>query len=221
MMIRFVFAALLGAIGCTGSRATTNITPIDVNAAPVAKATSPVASADTPPAEPTANAAIDANDGDNAAPAAPTPATGCGLKATLAVAKGQSGDFILTLTNTSKRTLHLVEPGDGSSVGWRTPIVTWSASSGGKPAPAETAARCGLTNPMTTSEVFELAPGQSRKLTAWLDRPWVKPGTYDVAVRYRNDPKKVRNADAAVSALVATTDSCEVTSNTVKHTFRP
>lgn len=156
---------------------------------------------------------------DEPTPSAPATFGDCGLRATVKSAPSNYGDFTLTLTNTSKRTLHLVEPGDGSFTARRTPTLDWSAALGDGPAPPEQVGFCGFTNPMEAAEVFELAPGASKTFEKWLGGPHVKPGTYDVKVRYRNDPKLLRNASPAVTALVAATDACEVTSNTISATF--
>ena len=142
------------------------------------------------------------------------------LHATIRSSPGQAGTsrFAVTLTNKGKKPVTLVVPGDGSDAGMRTPILSWIATTGGKSAEPRGVGRCGLTNAMEATEVFTLAPGASREMHEWLGEPNVNPGTYDVKLRFRNDPKVVRNASPDVTKLVAGTDACDVTSNTIKVT---
>jgi hypothetical protein len=75
-----------------------------------------------------------------------------------------------TLENTgSCRRVVLVEPGDGSEVGWRTPVIRWTvrriAQGRAADVTLEPDPRCGLMNgPYAEAEVFTLAPGHSRRL---------------------------------------------------------
>ncbi len=155
----------------------------------------------------------------------PAPAgDACGLRARLRALPATDGypRYSLTLTNTGKKRVRLVLPGDGSAVGWRTPSLTWIGTANGKPAQHAVVGRCGLTNPIDEKEIFELAPGQSRELNDWLDVPRFVPGTYDVSLRYRNDPTmKSRKAGMsdAVAQKISMSSTCDVTSNTVVATI--
>lgn len=52
----------------------------------------------------------------------------------------------------------VVLPGDGSSCGWRTPVIRWN------PRPQYGEARCLNINPLKLDEVISLGPGQRVKL---------------------------------------------------------
>ncbi len=94
------------------------------------------------------------------------------------------------LFNGGKKKVTLVEPGDGSDVGWRTPVITWKATTlAGMAAPREEHGRCGNVNAIQEKEVFDLRPGERRAVGEWLGAPDVKPGRYLVRVVYENDPK--------------------------------
>jgi len=154
----------------------------------------------------------------------------CGLRATLRELKpaDPSGHrFALDLKNEGKQAVKLVVAGDGSSAGWRTPIITWTATQNGKAATPEVFGRCGLTNPLTVQEIFILAPGQSKTMTDWLDPVPFTKGTFELRVHYKNDPAlaskegKGQAAFGDVQKAFAATSACEVTSNALKVTFKP
>jgi hypothetical protein len=100
-----------------------------------------------------------------------------------------------TLKNEGSKAVVLVEPGDGSESGWRTPVLSWRARriEPGRvtEVPVEPGARCGLMNgPDPEKEVFKLAPGASRRLSGWaLVAPPLAPGLYEVELTYTNDPR--------------------------------
>lgn len=149
----------------------------------------------------------------------------CGLRATLRPLgkKDSSERYSLTLTNTSSQAVQLVVPGDGSQVGWRTPILTWTAKLEGKPIAELSPARCGMMNAIEADEIFTLAPGESRTLIEWLGEPSYAPGTYDLTLRYRNDPLfGAHKAPAApdVAAKLASSSACDVTSDAIRVTFK-
>lgn len=121
---------------------------------------------------------------------------------------GEAVEFKAALVNDSKdRTYRLVMPGDGSGVGWRTPIVGWTvtAEATGQEwksgylfqafAPPERAiagGRCGNVNALEESEIFSLAPGQTAALEGFLNRQAnaQKKGKYRIKLKYTNDPHK-------------------------------
>jgi len=146
----------------------------------------------------------------------------CALDARLR-AEGASPDgseFVLVLTNTGSTPLHLVTPGDGSESGWRTPVLTWTATADGKPASTAPLARCGLMNRIKKDEIFTLAPGASREIREWLPRLSLPAGRYTVRLTYRNDPTiEIDNdTDEEVKRLLASTTSCQATTNAVEVT---
>src|SRR5437867_1533542 len=55
---------------------------------------------------------------------------------------GGPGELSITLVNRGNREVTLVEPGDGSSCGWRTPLMEWSTG------PFRYGLRCGNVNPL-------------------------------------------------------------------------
>ena len=72
-----------------------------------------------------------------------------------------------------------------------------------------------MMNPIEEREIFTLAPGQKRTLSEWIAAPAYAPGTYEVRLRYTNDPTKAARkapASPAVLARLAKTSACEVTS---------
>ena len=97
-----------------------------------------------------------------------------------------------TLKNAGTEPVSLVRPGDGSDVGWRTPILEWSVTNRTNPeAKPRMWGRCGNINPLGPGEVFTLRRGQLITFTAYVhDIPFdPAPGTYDVTLTYTNDPK--------------------------------
>jgi len=189
------------------------VPPVPPPAAPLAVA-SEATDRESPPPAPSETSPHDAPRGST-----------CGLRSTLGSLGQKDGveQYSLTLTNTSEQPVQLVLPGDGSQVGWRTPILTWTAKSGGKPIAELAPARCGMMNAIEASEIFTLAPGASRTLVEWLGWPRYAPGTYDLEVRYRNDPSLgAHKASAApdVAAKLASSGACDVTSNAIRATFR-
>jgi hypothetical protein len=98
---------------------------------------------------------------------------------------GERPSLTVTLVNRGSREVVLVEPGDGSDCGWRTPLIEWSQQEGGPHV------RCGNINSLRADEVFALKPGDSRQLQRWVGGPFIPgPGRYRVAVRYTNEPSR-------------------------------
>ncbi|MBX3260477.1 MAG: hypothetical protein KF782_12355 [Labilithrix sp.] len=158
-------------------------------------------------------------------PAPVTPPVPCGLRATLKDTGAQANGhrFSLTLTNTGPKALRLVVPGDGSEVGWRTPVVTWTAKVNGAPAAPTPGARCGMMNRIEPNEIITLAPGASRTIKDWIPPPEFAPGAYDLALTYRNDPglqaRKGGDESDVVKRLIAESAACEATTNAVHATL--
>lgn len=203
-----ILAACISFAGCAKGSSPRSTAPVSVTVAP---APAPAAGGVQEAAGP---------------PKLSTPATGsCALEAKLrAEDKRRDGpSFVLELTNRGSTPLRLVTPGDGSESGWRTPVVTWSATANGKPASATPLARCGLMNPIEKDEIFTLAPGASREIREWLPPLSLPAGTYAIRLTYRNDPSLVTSRDDAneeVRQLLARTSTCEVTTNAVEVTLQ-
>ncbi|SRR6266545_656277 len=120
----------------------------------------------------------------------------CSLKVTIepGVALQPNSPFpspTIVVQNTGSKSVLLVEPGDGSLLAWRTPIITWSIQSVGATATQWQApeGRCANINALQASELFSLGPGESRTLGPGAG-PAVPlpPGLYRMAFAYRNDP---------------------------------
>ncbi len=100
------------------------------------------------------------------------------------VKRGETPQLEVTLVNEGASPVTLVAPGDGSEFGWRTPIVAWQPT-------APTDRTCGNTNPLTADEVFELRPGERRRVSGWIGKPRLDlqaPGRHEVSVTYTNEP---------------------------------
>lgn len=99
------------------------------------------------------------------------------------------------LVNAGDAAVVLVLPGDGSRQGWRTPRVGFSAIplAGAETHPGEVPLSefrsCGNINPIRSSEVFRLEPGERRNIERWM--PFLQlrePGMYRVVFYYQNVP---------------------------------
>lgn len=201
----FATALVVPLLACTaaGPPDPTGRTPTVAPAAEPA----PVAPAVAPAAEPA----------PAASPVEPAVAgaTDCGLRATLTAEPGQHGarKYTLTLKNEGTAARTLVTPGDGSEDGRRTPMLAWSGTRDGKPAPQLPRPHCGMMNRIEPDEIFTLAPGASRAMSDWISGPSYDPGRYEVQLRYTNDPTKEKaDASPEVAALLAGSSACEVTS---------
>ena len=99
--------------------------------------------------------------------------------------------FVATVINGGTHPVTLVEPGDGSESGWRTPVITWKVTTpDGKLVPRQEYGRCGNMNAISENEIFTLAAGERRVLNEWLGEPAVAPGHYIVRLVYDNDPSR-------------------------------
>ncbi|MCA9588309.1 MAG: hypothetical protein KC657_23465 [Myxococcales bacterium] len=229
---------LLVGVGCQAGapppeRAVVHVASEAVSAAPVANASAATQDPAAPPAPIAPPAPVATATDDEQAEAAPAPSPSsaprgatCGLQAKVKAVSTPGGDqtFALTLTNAGKAPVSLVVPGDGSEVGWRTPVISWSVTTPkGAPVAERGGGRCGMMNRIEASEIFTLAPGASRTIGMWVAPPNVAPGTYNVQLRYRNDPSigaRKGNADPAVVAKIAASSACDVTTPTIRVTLR-
>ena len=97
----------------------------------------------------------------------------------------------LYVTNNSNQTVTLVQPGDGSVRGWRTPIVHWSITQldSTETIDPRMGFVCGNIEALRWNEVFTLSPGETKDMTTWLPG-FRKPGTYRVSLSYENQPSR-------------------------------
>jgi hypothetical protein len=97
------------------------------------------------------------------------------------IRRGETPRFTAHLVNRSVRPTTVVLPGDGSSDGWRTPVVRWSP-------PLQLGGRCGNINALKAEEVITLGPGQRVPL-GWLGRPTLAgAGAHKVSVELEHIP---------------------------------
>jgi len=126
------------------------------------------------------------------------------------------------LTNNGSRPRTLVLPGDGSCMGWRTPVIEWRFQPSRKVRPC---GDCANINAIKAGEVFILEPGATRVF----DR-WIQPAALPAARRFRavmvysNDPGLPFGLEGAVLeehdcgelARLRGSDDCRVTSNEIE-----
>ena len=99
---------------------------------------------------------------------------------------GQAFRGSAELVNPGTEPLTVILPGDGSEVGWRTPVVRWTPAL--RPMP-----RCGNTNALSADELVVLQPGQRVELD-WLDAPvFQAAGSCAVALELEHDPTLLWN----------------------------
>jgi hypothetical protein len=142
--------------------------------------------------------------------------------ATQTIKAGQAPRLTVTLVNRDKQSITLVEPGDGSESGWRTPLIEWS------PRPPGKVARCGNINRLRASEVFTLKPGVSRVLSEWIGRPPLPGvGRHKVSLRYVNEPRRkwlglpLGEHDPKAMKAVQASTAISLVSNTVEIIVEP
>lgn len=135
--------------------------------------------------------------------------------------------ILVTLVNKGDKPVSLVMPGDGSSSGWRTPLIGWSVIKKGEAGkhpnevPLYKGPRCKQMNPLQKSEIFTLQPGQSKKLE-WTSIPDQvdKPGTYRLVCYYANNPEipwhAWRQHDPEAIKLAQQSTKCFLRSNEIE-----
>lgn len=99
--------------------------------------------------------------------------------------------FVASLVNRGTLPVLIVQPGDGSRVGWRTPHVRWEVRNvaTNELVRVPGSGRCGNMNTISLEEMVTLAPGKRCELLDWFGPPYLPAGgTYRVALRYDNDP---------------------------------
>jgi hypothetical protein len=151
------------------------------------------------------------------------------------VRTGEQLPVTLRLSNPGDTAAYLVMPGDGSSYGWRTPIVGWSvidAGLGEKQHPAEPGLskepRCGNIDALGREELIELLPGQGTELLGYLCVPVLRhPGEYRLSFYYRNAPDlqwtglPLGEHDPGAMDWVRNSTEVELWSNEIRVTVEP
>jgi hypothetical protein len=134
----------------------------------------------------------------------------------LVLRPGRNLEARITLTNNGDRSLSLVNPGDGSGLGRRTPFAKWLFY---PPGHRLFAGGCGNISPLVPGEVFILKPGESRTFDTWPSPGAFLAGRYRVSVTYENVPdapfvgSPLGRDDPAELERVRSSDKCSVTSN--------
>ena len=127
----------------------------------------------------------------------------------------------VTIRNVGREIITLVQPGDGSESGLRTPTVSWSVRSARGSAVSQHFGRRQdtLINPLEPREVFRLEPNMKHVLSHWIPPIVVDgPGKYVVSLHYVNNPHLTWTGspmgahDAATMALVTQSSSCDAVS---------
>ncbi len=139
----------------------------------------------------------------------------------------------ISVKNQGKQPATLVQAGDGSDIGMRTPLVRWiifklnTHSEQFESFVPEGVPRCGNYNPLSSGEVFTIAPGKTRKLAReWIGFPTLsQPGRYKVLFSYTNRPRMIWSNsslgphDAKEMKRVLNSESCSLISNPIIFTI--
>jgi len=140
--------------------------------------------------------------------------------ATQVVRIGKRPELHVMLTNHGRGDVVLVEPGDGSRYGLRTPVIAWSDDWWFRTSQWSPIAdgRCGWMNIVEASEVFVLKAGESRELPQWAGRPHATaPGRYVVSLSYSNDPSiAASTVDEATKDRMRSSTAVSTVSNSVE-----
>ncbi|MCX6639039.1 MAG: hypothetical protein NTW14_00975 [bacterium] len=141
----------------------------------------------------------------------------------------------ITITNRGGESVTLVQPGDGSDIGWRTPVVGWSVIPFDQPEPEhpkdpplDRYGMCGDINPIELTEVFTLKHQESKQLGGWVRYPkFPQPGKFRVVFYYQNIPDlevsgiPLGRHDAAALELIKRSTTCKLISNEMIITVLP
>jgi hypothetical protein len=93
---------------------------------------------------------------------------------------GDRPALVVDVVNNGNKEVTLVQPGDGSQTGHRTPHVRWSND-------GQIMRTCGNMAALKASEIFSLRPGERKRLD-WVAPPsFDRPGKYLISFHYRND----------------------------------
>jgi hypothetical protein len=136
----------------------------------------------------------------------------------------ESKAFRIAIRNVGSQMLLLVQPGDGSESGLRTPSVSWSVQDSNGPVSQNLGRRTdnGI-NHLQPGEVFGLAPGESRDLSKWIPPvAFSSPGILRITLHYLNDPHlkwtghPFGKHDSATMDLVRQSTPCDLVSAPVQ-----
>jgi hypothetical protein len=129
---------------------------------------------------------------------------------------GERPQFRAELINAGKEPIVIVLPGDGSIVGWRTPIVRWKPH-------MRNERWCGNINALKADEVITLQPQARVDISEWIGWPTLnKVGTHKVVLEIENVPghrwygEPLGKHDAAAMARVRRSAPFKALSNTVE-----
>ena len=118
---------------------------------------------------------------------------------------GEELSLKVTITNNDTESVVLVNPGDGSEHGWRTPIIQWSVLKEGnlekhptEPIP-NNEPRCGNMNSLESDEILRINSGETKDLS-WTYLPsFQESGVYKVVFLYANRPYITWHGESIIS----------------------
>ncbi|MFK7775974.1 MAG: hypothetical protein AB8F94_27870 [Saprospiraceae bacterium] len=115
----------------------------------------------------------------------------------LSLSKKEFPKVKVSLNNFTKDTIKILQPGDGSNVGWRTPTIRWSVIDLEKeeshpdtlPEIKEKISRCGNMNGLNRRDIVSLRPKFGIKLK-WTSDPSIprRLGKYSVRFYFEHKP---------------------------------
>ena len=127
--------------------------------------------------------------------ATPTPECELHIEAPAQIKQNSHEQLKVRINNVGAVPVTLVLPGDGSEVGWRTPLIEWSltrldpADSKAAPPLGIGLRRCGNINRLDPREVFTIKPGENQEISQSVRLPYrMPPGKYSVVFHYSNVP---------------------------------
>ena len=137
-------------------------------------------------------------------------------KLELRINKDSIGGINISIFNHSKDSIKIVLPGDGSIIGWRTPIVRWSViKKGGDekhpnklPELDKKFGRCKMMNPPKREEIISIGSHSQVEIKGGVYWPQIpkKNGKYSVKLYLLNDPNnrlgKIRDTTSELSEII-------------------
>jgi hypothetical protein len=131
--------------------------------------------------------------------------------------------FRILITNMGTESITLVDPGDGSEAGFRTPLVSWSVEDNGEPVVQKFLLDDNQINHLEPGAVFTLAPAESHQFKHSIPPIVVHgPGQYEVEFHYKNEPKRewtgipMGRHDPATMRQIRDSTPCDLTSAPVR-----
>jgi len=131
----------------------------------------------------------------------------------------------VTICNVGREAITLVQPGDGSESGLRTPTVRWSVRSARGSTVSQQFGRRydNQINPLKPNEVFTLGSNTEHSLSNWIPSIVVDgPGEYVISLHYVNIPhltwagSSTGAHDTATMALVTKSSPCDAVSGSME-----